>query len=88
MKKIIEKIEAIVGGIPADKALHFIAGMLIAAIVAIVVPQVRSFSFVVAFAAGLGKELIDEIRYNGFDNRDLISSALGGVVMQIIIWLL
>lgn len=77
-----------VGNIPADKALHFIAGMLAAAIAAICVPQISSFAFVIAFACGLAKEVIDELRYNGFDNRDLIASAIGGVVMQIFIWLL
>lgn len=87
MEKLYNKIMSFVGGIPADKALHFIAGMLVAAIAAICVPSISSFAFVIAFACGLAKEVIDELRYNGFDNGDLIASVIGGIVMQVFIWL-
>lgn len=86
MKDFIKNIEALVGGIPADKALHFIAGMLVVAIVAIVVPIIANFAFPIAFAVGLAKEIIDEVRYNGFDTYDLIASVAGGMVMQVFIW--
>ena len=85
MKKIIEKIEAIVGGIPADKALHFIAGMLIAAIVAIVLPVISPFAFVIAFAAGLAKEVFDMFINGYLDDKDILATALGGLTMQVFI---
>lgn len=88
MKKFIKKIEALVGGIPADKALHFIAGMLVAAIAAICVPSISSFAFVIAFACGLAKEVIDLFTHGTFSDKDLLATAIGGVVMQIFIWLL
>ena len=88
MKKFIKKIEALVGGIPADKALHFIAGMLVAAIAAICVPSISSFAFVIAFACGLAKEVIDLFTHGTFSDKDRLATAIGGVVMQIFIWLL
>ena len=88
MKKFIKKIEALVGGIPADKALHFIAGMLVAAIAAICVPSISSFAFVIAFACGLAKEVLDLFTHGTFSDKDLLATAIGGVIMQIFIWLL
>jgi hypothetical protein len=88
MKKLYNKIMGFVGGIPADKALHFIAGMLVAAIAAICVPQISSFAFVIAFACGLAKEVIDLFTHGTFSDKDLLATAIGGVVMQIFIWLL
>lgn len=85
MKKIIEKIEALVGGIPADKALHFIAGMLISAIVAIVAPAIEGFSFVIAFAAGLSKEVFDMLINGYFDDKDILATSLGGLMMQVFV---
>lgn len=69
-----------------DRPLHFIAGMLIVAITSIVVPVIANFAFPIAFAVGLAKEIIDELRYNGFDTYDLIASVAGGMVMQAFIW--
>ena len=77
-----------VGGIPADKALHFIAGMIVSAIAAICVPSISSFAFVIAFACGLAKEVIDLFINDTFSDKDLLATAIGGIVMQTFIWLL
>ena len=73
--------------IPADKALHLIAGMLVVAFVATIFPCVSHWVFVFALIAGVGKEIRDELAYGGFDWKDLIVTIAGGAVMQILIWL-
>lgn len=74
--------------IPSDKMLHFIAGMLGTAIVAVIVPRFAPIAMSVAVVAGFAKELRDEITYGGFDWYDLLATVLGGVVMQVLIFLI
>ena len=83
MKRLLK----ILGSIPSDKMLHFIVGMLITAIVAVIVPRFTPIAMTVAVVAGFAKEIRDEIAYGGFDWKDLLATILGGVVMQIFIWL-
>lgn len=87
MRELFDKLEALVGSIPADKALHFIAGLLVAAIVAIIIPSISSFAFVVAYAVGLAKEVFDLVKYGNLDWRDLLATSLGGFVTQLFIWI-
>lgn len=77
----------ILGSIPSDKMLHFIAGMLGTAIVAVLVPRFAPIAMTVAVIAGFAKELRDEITYGGFCWKDLLATVLGGVVMQVLIFL-
>ena len=77
-----------VGGIPADKALHFIAGMMIVAVTAIVFPCAANYAVVSAVIAGFFKEAIDEFDYGGWSWWDILATVIGGVVMQLVIWLL
>lgn len=83
MKRLLK----ILGSIPSDKMLHFIAGMLGTAIVAVLVPRFAPIAMSVAVVAGFAKEVRDEIAYGGFDWYDLLATVLGGVVMQVFIWL-
>jgi hypothetical protein len=83
MKRLLNML----GSIPSDKMLHFIVGMLITAIVAVIVPRFAPIAMTVAVVAGFAKELRDEIAYGGFDWKDLLSTILGGVVMQVFIWI-
>lgn len=76
------------GSIPSDKMLHFIVGMLITAIVAVIVPRFTPIAMSVAVVAGFAKELRDEIAYGGFDWKDLLATVIGGVVMQVLIFLI
>lgn len=76
-----------VGSIPADKALCFIAGMLIAGVVGII-PCFANYALIVAVVAGVAKEVYDEFSYGGWDSFDLLYTAIGGAVMQIFIWIL
>lgn len=83
MKRLLN----LLGSIPSDKMLHFIAGMLITAFVAVIVPRFAPIAMTVAVVAGFAKELRDEITYGGFDWYDLLATVLGGVVMQVLIFL-
>lgn len=88
MKKLYNKIIGFVGSIPADKALHFIAGMFVCAIVAIVIPVISQFAFAVAFATGLAKEVFDHFYTGHFGDKDILATALGGLAMQVFIWII
>ena len=83
MKRLLK----ILGSIPSDKMLHFIAGLMITAFVAVIVPRFAPIAMSVAVVAGFAKELRDEIAYGGFDWKDLLATVLGGVVMQCFIFL-
>ncbi|MBO7263290.1 MAG: hypothetical protein J6U93_02070 [Alistipes sp.] len=87
MEKLYNKIMSFVGCIPADKALHFIAGGLMTATVATIFPGVENVAFIAAILAGVGKEIFDEYTYGGFDGNDTIATALGGLIAQVFIWL-
>ena len=84
MKRLLN----LLGSIPSDKMLHFIAGMLITALVAVIVPRLSPIAMAVAVIAGFAKEVRDEITYGGFDWYDLLATVLGGVVMQVLIFLI
>ena len=82
------KILNVLGTIKADKLLHFIAGMLITALVAVVFTHFAPLAVAVAVVAGFAKEAYDEWSYGGWDWDDLLATVAGGVVMQIIAWVL
>lgn len=64
------------GGIEKDKKLHFgfstMLGLTLTAL-----PQNRTFGFSACMGIGLGKELLDEWTYGGFDEHDLVWDAAG-----------
>ena len=76
-----------------DKVKHFAAGALSGAIGADIADRIsngnRYWRIAGAFAssllAGLAKEAYDEHIYNGWDNRDLTATVLGGVSVGITI---
>jgi hypothetical protein len=72
--------------IPADKALHLIAGMLVVAFVATIFPCVANWAIVFTIIVGTGKEIRDEVVYGGFDWKDLVVTIAGGLIMQVFIW--
>lgn len=84
LKKILNSL----GTIPSDKMLHFIAGLMIVAVTAIVFPCAANYAVVSAIIAGFFKEAIDEFDYGGWSWWDLVATAMGGFVMQLIIWII
>jgi len=82
LKNILDKL----GKIPADKLLHFIAGALIAAFFALVVPTGRLWCIGPVVLAAIAKEIYDEVDYGGFDWADIGSTVLGGLIIQVFAW--
>lgn len=74
---------------PIDKRLHFAAGVIIAVFFgAIIAPAA---GFVLAFIAGILKELLDEASYSGYDWKDMVVTWLGGlsgfIIMEVLQWM-
>lgn len=74
--------------LPSDKMLHFIAGLMIVAVTAIVFPCVANYAVVSAVVAGFLKEAVDEFDYGGWSWADLEATVIGGSIMQLIIWVM
>ncbi|MBQ4915233.1 hypothetical protein J8L85_12335 [Maribacter sp. MMG018] len=76
-----------------DKVLHFLGGNLYGLVGAGVASQIskgdRTWTFVGAIGGslliGLAKESIDEHQYNGWDNKDLLATVLGGATVGVTI---
>ena len=84
MKKLLN----FVANIPHDKLLHFIAGMLITALVAVVFAHFAPLAVTVTVVVGFAKEAYDEYSYGGWDWDDLLATIVGGVLMELIILML
>lgn len=86
MRKLWNKIVAILEGIQQDKLLHFVAGMLIVAFFACV-KAVAPFAFIFGMLAGVLKEWWDGKNGGSVERKDIIATWLGAVVMQMLVWL-
>jgi hypothetical protein len=64
-----------------EKVLHFTAGMLIMLVVAIFFPA--WVAFLAVCATTLLKEVCDELDYDGFDWRDMVVTAAGGLLVWV-----
>lgn len=85
MGKIYEKIVGWLASFGVDKYLHFIAGLIIAAFFAIVLKM--DVCIVPVLFAGFIKEAFDEWRYGDFDWRDFAATILGGLIIQLFVYL-
>ena len=83
MRQIWNKIVAWVLSIPADKRLHFVCGLIIAAFFAIALDMKFCFWPVIFFAAG--KEVFSSGQ--NFDWKDFAATLLGAVVPQLFVLL-
>lgn len=88
MKKILERIKGLLLSIPHDKLLHFIAGGVIASFFAIVIGATAEYCVLFSAIAGCIKEAVDEWRNPGtWSYADLLATILGGLVIQIEVWI-
>ena len=86
MKKILERIKGLLLSIPHDKLLHFIAGGVIASFFAIVIGATAEYC--VLFSAIASCIKVDEWRKPGaWSYADLLVTILGGLVIQIEVWI-
>lgn len=86
MRKIWNSIVASLAGIPLDKYLHALAGMLMTALFACV-RVLAPFAFVFGLAAGIIKELWDRRSGGSVEYEDIVATYLGALLMQVFIWL-
>lgn len=86
MRKIWDKFVAWVLSIPADKRLHFVCGLVIAAFFGLALGM--KFCFWPVIFAAAGKEVFD-IFSSGqkFDWKDFLATLLGGLVPQVFVLL-
>lgn len=69
-----------------DKILHFVVGALITALVALFFPVAAPAAFLAAIVAGFAKEIFARFT-DKFDFLDLFATWLGGLIVQILIWI-
>lgn len=93
MKKIIDWLTHW----PKDKVLHFTLCLVVAIIAGVVAKlcgggkyEVMAAGWFVGFFAGFGKELYDEAKYGGADEKDwaadLLGTTLGCIILLILVW--
>ena len=70
--------------IPQDKLWHIIAGLIVGAFFAVVLPI--DDPIVPVIFAGAIKEFIDGWRYGGADWMDFLATVAGGGVIQIMVY--
>lgn len=81
MRKIWDKIVALISKVPYDKLLHFIAGLVIAAFFCITLGM--KVCIVPAIAAGIIKEFFDGWTSEQMDWWDFVATVSGGLVIQV-----
>lgn len=85
---MFEKLKNWLVSIPHDKLLHFIAGMVVASFFSIVIIETAVFCVVMAALVGAIKEAVDEWKKPGaWSYSDLLATTLGGLVIQIMVWI-
>lgn len=83
MKKIWNKIVRFFNALSADKYLHFIVGLIVAAFFNIALGMEACIA--PAIVAGILKEVIDESNGRKADWADLVATIAGGAVIQLIV---
>ncbi len=86
MKELWSRIIAVLGKVSQDKLLHFIAGMLITALFA-VIKTVAPYALFFGMLAGVLKEWWDNGNDGSVEWKDILATCLGALLMQILIWL-
>ncbi len=85
-REIIKKVLGFLGRIPQDKLLHFIAGMVIAALVS-VVRCLAPYSVLFGILAGALKEWYDSRNGGSVELMDFVATISGAGAMWMVVWL-
>lgn len=86
MRKIVAKVLSVLGKVPQDKLLHFVAGMLIVGVTALCVP-LAPYAWIPGVIAGACKEWYDRRNGGDADVWDFAATVFGAVAMQGLVWL-
>lgn len=65
--------------IPQDKANHFIYGLIIFLLSNIILNNLFSLIIVIVFA--ITKELYDQVKYEGFDWKDILATIISPLIL-------
>lgn len=85
MKRLFDRLWRWLTAIHQDKLWHVIAGLVIGAFFAIVLPM--EAPVVPVIFAGAIKEFIDDWRSGGADWKDFAATLAGGGLIQIMVWI-
>ena len=85
MRKIFSKITGLLGSIPQDKLLHFIAGALIVALCAFI-KGFAPYAWVAGVVAGMLKEFFDSRGNGSVELLDFAATTAGALTMQLAVW--
>lgn len=85
MKRIFAKVSGLLGGIPQDKLLHFIAGALIVALCAFV-KGLAPYAWAAGVVAGALKEFYDSRGNGSVEVLDFAATMAGALTMQMAVW--
>lgn len=83
MRKIWDKIVALISKVPYDKLLHFIVGLVAAAFFAIVWPSAAEWCIAPVIAIAFAKEFFDNWTGDKCDWLDFVATVAGGLVIWI-----
>ena len=76
MDRVVDLCDKLPLPMKSDKKAHLVCGYLIALVVTITFSN-PSIGFMVGAMFAIGKEIRDEISYNGFDFKDILFTILG-----------
>lgn len=82
--KIWNKLIALIAKIPVDKLYHFIAGLMIMAVLGVMF-GLGAWAIIAVVIAAVAKEIIDYKAYGHFDIKDAVATIIGGAVLMICI---
>ncbi|MBO7314424.1 MAG: hypothetical protein J6U49_02040 [Alistipes sp.] len=80
--KLYDDVASFLAGIAIDKWLHFIFGIVIAAVSFFLLDMKACIAPVIV--AAIVKECIDEVRYGGADLADFAYTVAGGAIIQLL----
>lgn len=83
IRKIWDAIVSLINKVPKDKLLHFIAGLLIGAFFALVLPTWAEWCFIPVLFAGFVKEFFDLWTTGEWDWWDFVATLSGGLIIWI-----
>ena len=69
--------------IPKDKKLHFLAGVIVCFVVALIFKN-PMYGLIASVIAGIGKEIYDYYDYGKFDFADALATWVGGIAGYIV----
>ena len=80
--KIWNKLIALIAKIPVDKLYHFIAGLMIMAVLGVMF-GLGAWAIIAVVIAAVAKEIIDYKAYGLFDIKDALATIIGGIVLML-----